>query len=121
METGYPRYGDGDLLCLAQFLGASYSMAIHGLIGINLFEVVVVAAVEVHDAGHDLAQRQGCLASPLGLATLQQPLRVERLNPLQKSSISQNMAMSWLIGTSVRCGLHLGGYSHHTFGLPPSL
>jgi ribosomal 50S subunit-recycling heat shock protein len=24
------------------------------------------------------------------------------------------MAMSWLIGTSGGCGLHLGGYSHHT-------
>jgi hypothetical protein len=30
------------------------------------------------------------------------------------TSISQNMAMSWLIGTSGGCGLHLGGYSHHT-------
>src|SRR5262252_972046 len=35
-------------------------------------------------------------------------------NHLQKSSISQNMAMSWLIGTSVGFRLHLGRYSHHT-------
>src|SRR5215471_1759139 len=36
-------------------------------------------------------------------------------NHLQKSSISQNIAMSWLIGTSVGFRLHLGGYSHHTW------
>src|SRR5918912_4282832 len=35
-------------------------------------------------------------------------------NHLQKSSISQNMAISWLIGTSVGFRLHLGRYSHHT-------
>src|SRR5215471_10397439 len=35
-------------------------------------------------------------------------------NHLQKSSISQNMAMSWLIGTSVGFRLYLGRYSHHT-------
>src|SRR5215467_12265071 len=35
-------------------------------------------------------------------------------NHLQKSSISQNMAISWLIGTSVGFRLHRGRYSHHT-------
>src|SRR5215467_2317275 len=45
-------------------------------------------------------------------------------NHLQKSSISQNMAISWLIGTSVGFRLHLGRYSHHTpvlMGLPAPL
>src|SRR5262249_24658301 len=45
-------------------------------------------------------------------------------NHLQKSSISQNMAISWLIGTSVEFRLHLGRYSHHTpvlMGLPAPL
>src|SRR5215475_6252053 len=33
---------------------------------------------------------------------------------VRNSSISQNMAIRWLIGTSVGFRLHLGRYSHHT-------
>src|SRR5215813_286648 len=52
--------------------------------GVVMFEVAIVATMEVHDDRHELAQRQGRLASALELTALQQPLQVQRLKPLAK-------------------------------------
>jgi hypothetical protein len=49
----------------------------------------------------DLAESQLTLVEAPALAVLEQTRRGKgALNDLQKSSRSQNMAMSWLIGTS---------------------
>jgi hypothetical protein len=49
-----------------------------------VFEIPVVAAVEIHDDGHDFAQAQLPLPNALALAILQQTLTVDRLEDLAK-------------------------------------
>src|SRR5262245_4772800 len=46
--------------------------------------VTVVAAREIDDDRHDLAQRQGRRAGTLALSAPQSPVRVERCKPLAK-------------------------------------
>jgi hypothetical protein len=72
MEAGYPRCGDGTLLCPPQLPGAPDPVAANGLIGMN------------SDDRHDFAEGQLALAIPLPQTPLQQPWRVERLKPLAK-------------------------------------
>jgi hypothetical protein len=50
-----------------------------------MFAVAVVAAVEIHDDGQDLAQGQGRLAGTLALAVVEQTLRVSEVQTPCKS------------------------------------
>src|SRR5918999_3072500 len=54
------------------------------ILSVVVFEIPVVAAVEIHDDGHDFAQAQLTLAPPLALAVLEQTLRVDWLKDLAK-------------------------------------